>query len=212
MAFLSEFDFEVKHIKGKENRVADALSRRTHKVYEITMSQLESNLGSKIKASNIHDVEYENLLNKLLKDKVNLNGTKFKVDQKGLIWFKRRIYMPDVVDLKLFVLNEMHIPPYARHPSYQKMIRVLRKQFFWPNLKAYLVHYLSKCLECQQVKDEHQHPTGLLQPFPTPEWKWEVISLDFITFFPSTKKQHNSIMVVVDKLSKSARFIPVKST
>ena len=55
MAFLSEFDFEVKHIKGKENRVADALNRRTHEVYEITMSQLESDLLRKIKEANIHD-------------------------------------------------------------------------------------------------------------------------------------------------------------
>ena len=75
MAFLSEFDFEVKHIKGKENRVADALSRRTHEVYEITVSQLESDLVNRIKEACIHDAEYENLLNKLLKDEVNLNGT-----------------------------------------------------------------------------------------------------------------------------------------
>ena len=79
-----------------------------------------------------------------MKDEVNLNGTEFKVHQKGLIWFKRRIYMRDVVDLKLFVLNEMHIHPYARHPGYQKMITTLRKQLFWPNLKRDLVDYLSK--------------------------------------------------------------------
>ena len=65
--------------------------------------------------------------------------------------------MPSVVDLKLFILNEMHKPPYAGHPDYQKMITTPRKQFFWPNLKADLVDYLSKCLECQQVKAEHQH-------------------------------------------------------
>ena len=91
MAFLSEFDFEVKHIKGKENKVVDALIRRTHEVYEITMVQPEGDLLSSIKIAHIHDVEYGNLVNKLLKDEVNLNGTKFKVDQKGLIWFKRRI-------------------------------------------------------------------------------------------------------------------------
>ena len=92
------------------------------------------------------------------------------------------------------------------------MITTLRKHFFWTNLKAYLVDYLSQCLECQQVKDEHQHLAGLLQPLPIHEWKWEVISLDFITDFPLTKKQNDSIMVVVDKLNKSAHFIPVKST
>ena len=62
------------------------------------------------------------------------------------------------------------------------------------------------------MKVEHQHPIVLLQPLPIPEWKWEVIYLDFITGFPLTHKHHDSIMVVVDKLSKYAHFIPVKST
>ena len=148
----------------------------------------------------------------MLKYEVNLKGTEFKVDQKGLIWFKERIYMPNVAYLKLFVLNEIQIPPYAGNPSYQKMIKTLRKQFFWPRLKAYLVDYLSKCFECQQVKDEHQHPAGLLQHFAILEWKWGVLSLDFITNFPSIQKKHDLIMVLVDKLSKSANFIYVKST
>ena len=72
--------------------------------------------------------------------------------------------------------------------------------------------YLSKCLECQQIKLEHGHPVGLLQTLPVPKWKWEIVSLYFITGLPRTQKQHDSIMVFVDKLSKSAHFIPVKST
>ena len=76
----------------------------------------------------------------------------------------------------------------------------------------YIVEYISNCMKCKQVNVEHQHPTILLQPFPVPEWKWEVISMDFITGFPTTVRQHDSIMVVVDKLTKEARFIPVKST
>ena len=62
------------------------------------------------------------------------------------------------------------------------------------------------------MKVEHQHPPGLLQPLPIPEWKWEVIYLDFTTSFPLTQKQHDSIMVVVDKLSKYVHFIHVKSS
>jgi hypothetical protein len=79
-------------------------------------------------------------------------------------------------------------------------------------MKTEVVEYLARCLECQQVKVEHHHPTGLLQPIPIPEWKWEVINMDFITGLPKTKKQNDSIMVVVDKLTKVAHFIPVKST
>ena len=71
--------------------------------------------------------------------------------------------------------------------------------------------YILRCMKCQQVKVEHQHPAGLLQPLPVLEWKWEVISMDFITGLPMTWRQHDFIMVVVDKLTKVTHFIPVKS-
>jgi hypothetical protein len=79
-------------------------------------------------------------------------------------------------------------------------------------MKNETVEYLSKCLDCQQVKAKHQHLIGLLQPMPIPEWKWEIISIDFITGLPKTQRKNDSIMVVIDKLSKSTHFIPVKST
>jgi hypothetical protein len=67
-------------------------------------------------------------------------------------------------------------------------------------------------MECQKVKVEHKHPVGLLQPLPIPEWKWEVVTMDFITGFRRIGKQHDSIMVVVDKLTKATHFIPLKTT
>ena len=79
-------------------------------------------------------------------------------------------------------------------------------------MKRDMAEYILRCMKCQQVKVEPQHPAGLLQPLPVPEWKWEVISMDFITGLPMTWRQHDSIMVVVDKLTKAAHFIPVKST
>ena len=79
-------------------------------------------------------------------------------------------------------------------------------------MKGKTKEYLARCQDCQQVKAEHQHPTSLLQPLPVPEWKWETISLDFIIGLPKTQKQNDSIMVVIDKLSKFAHFIFVKST
>ena len=92
------------------------------------------------------------------------------------------------------------------------MIATARKQYFWRGMKKDMDEYISRCVKCQQVKVEHQHPAGLLQPLPIPEWKWEVISMDFITGFPMTMRQHDSIMVVVDKLTKATHFVPVKST
>ena len=92
------------------------------------------------------------------------------------------------------------------------MITILRKEYLWPNMKNGVAEYIARCIECQEVKVEHRHPAGLLQPLPIPNWKWEVISLDFITSLPKNQKQNDSIIVVVDKLSKQTHFIPIKTT
>ncbi len=79
-------------------------------------------------------------------------------------------------------------------------------------MKKDIANYIARCMECQRVKVEHRHPVGLLQPLLIPEWKWEVVTIDYITALPRTNRQHDSIMVVVEKLTKEAHFIPVKST
>ena len=108
-------------------------------------------------------------------------------------------------------MDEIHQAPYSGHPGYQKTIATARKQYFWPGMKKYNFEYISKYMKCQHVKVENQHLAILLHPFPLPEWKWEVISIDFIIGLPMTMRQHDSIMVVVEKLKKESHFIPVKS-
>ena len=106
----------------------------------------------------------------------------------------------------------MHNVPYAGHPGYQKKLAAVKKEYFWPGMKKDVAEYIAKCMECQRVKVEHKHPTGLLQPLPILEWKSEVVTIDFITKLPRSSSRHDSIMVVVDKLTKAAHFVPVKST
>ena len=79
-------------------------------------------------------------------------------------------------------------------------------------MKKDIAEYISQCMKCHPAKVEHRHPSGLLQPLPVPEWKQKVISMDFIIGFPMTMRQHDSIMVVVEKLTKASHFIPFKST
>jgi hypothetical protein len=79
-------------------------------------------------------------------------------------------------------------------------------------MKKEVADYIARCLECQKVKTEHRHSAGLLQALSIPEWKWEVTTMDFITKLPRTMKKHASITVVVDKLTKVAHFILVKTT
>jgi hypothetical protein len=105
----------------------------------------------------------------------------------------------------------MHNVPYARHPEYYKTILAVKRQYYWPSMKREIVDFFAKCLECQRVKDEHRHPVGLLQPLPFPEWKWEVVTLDFIMGLSRMSKKHDAIMVVVDKLTKDAHFIPMEN-
>ena len=77
----------------------------------------------------------------------------------------------------------------------------MKKLFFWVGMKRDVVHLISICLECQQVKADHHHLVGLLQPHDVPMSKWEVIYMDFIVGLPLTSHRHNSILVIVDKLT-----------
>ena len=79
-------------------------------------------------------------------------------------------------------------------------------------MKKDIGDYVAKCLVCQQVKAEHQRPSGLLHPLSIPEWKWEDISMDFIIGLPRVQKGYNALWVIVDRLTKSAHFIPVKDS
>jgi hypothetical protein len=126
--------------------------------------------------------------------------------------YKRRAHVPNSYGLKNMVLREMHNLPYVGHLGYQKTIATFKRQYFWPGMKKDAAEYIVRFLECQKEKDEHRNPIGFLQPFPTLKWKWEVVKIDFITKLPRTSRKHDSIMVVVDKLTKVSHFIPVKLT
>ena len=79
-------------------------------------------------------------------------------------------------------------------------------------MKKDVAEFVSKYLTCQQVKLEHQRPAGLLQPLPIPEWKWDMIAMDFVTGLPHTTGGFDSIWVIFDRLTKSAHFLPIKKT
>jgi len=92
------------------------------------------------------------------------------------------------------------------------MYRTLRGYYWWPGMKREIAEYVAKCLMCQQVKPERQRPGGLLKPLPVPEWKWEHITMDFLFGLPRTPSGYDGIWVIVDRLTKTARFLPVKVT
>jgi hypothetical protein len=181
MALLSEFDFEIKHIKGKENKVVDALSRSMKTIQLAAMSTCETNVRERVKNAQETYTFFQTVTSYLEQEPAGLKYEGYQMLYGGLLTYINRLYIPNCDNLKRFIMDELHKRLYTGHPGYQKMITDTRKQLYCPGLKKYIVEYLAKCIECQQVKSEHRHPTGLLQPLPILEWKWETISMDFIT-------------------------------
>jgi hypothetical protein len=136
----------------------------------------------------------------------------FSVDQKGVLWYNGRLCVPSIEELKKLILKEAHDTPYSIHLGGTKMYQDLKEQFWWHGMKREIAFYIAKCDVYQRVKAEHQRPAGLLQPLKVPMWKWEEVGMDFITGLPRSDKGHDSIWVVVDRLTKVAHFIPVKTT
>jgi hypothetical protein len=135
----------------------------------------------------------------------------FTMDNDGLMRYNYQIYVPPNDKLRSLILNEAHIVVYMAHPGVTKIRENLKPLFFWKRMKANIVNYVARCIECQQVKAEHRHLTRLLQPHAISKSKWEVISMDFIVGFPLTTRRNDSIFVVVDTLTKSAHFIPMRT-
>nr|GFB50396.1 reverse transcriptase domain-containing protein [Tanacetum cinerariifolium] len=90
------------------------------------------------------------------------------------------------------------------------MYQDLKKLYWWPNMKANIATYVSKCLTCVRVKAKHQRPSGLLVQPAIPEWKWDNIMMDFITKLPKSSQGFDTIWVIVDRLIKSAYFLPIR--
>ncbi|GJW36424.1 putative reverse transcriptase domain-containing protein [Tanacetum coccineum] len=109
-------------------------------------------------------------------------------------------------------MHESHKSKYSIHPGSDKIYQDLKKLYWWPNMKAIIVEYVDKCLTCSRVKAECQKPSGLLIQLEIPTWKWERITMYFITKLPKTSSVHDTIWVIVDRLTKSAHFIPTKAT
>ena len=99
-----------------------------------------------------------------------------------------RLCVPVSEDLRREILEEVHYAPYSMHPGSTKMYRTLRELYWWQGMKWDVAEFVSRCLTCQQVKAEHQRPAGTLQPLPIPIWKWEDISMDFLSRLPRTRQ------------------------
>ncbi|GJU93567.1 putative reverse transcriptase domain-containing protein [Tanacetum coccineum] len=144
----------------------------------------------------------------------NLHGIdkSFEIRPDGTRCIKNRSWLPLFGGLRDLIMHESHKSKYSIHPGSDKMYHDLKKLYWWPNMKAIIAEYVSKCLTCSRVKAECQKPSGLLVQPEIPMWKWERITMDFVTKLPKTLTEHDAIWVIVDRLTKSAHFIPIRAT
>ncbi|GJY36312.1 putative reverse transcriptase domain-containing protein [Tanacetum coccineum] len=129
-----------------------------------------------------------------------------------MLCLKNRSWIPCFGDLRVVIMHESHKSKYSIYPGSDKMYHYLKKLYWWPNMKAKITTYVSKCLTCAKVKAQHQKPSGLLVQPKIPQWKWEKITIDFVTKLPKTSTGQDTIWVIVDRLTKYAYFLPMKET
>ncbi|WMV40991.1 hypothetical protein MTR67_034376 [Solanum verrucosum] len=168
----------------------------------------ESSLVAEVKEKHNSDPIFLQLKGAVHHQRVDV----FSQGEDRVLRYQRRLGVPKVGELRQQILAETHNSRYYIHPGTTKMYSDLREDFRWNGRKRDIADFMAKCPNCQQVKVEHQKLGAMTQEINIPTWKWEVINIDFIIGLPRTHRQHDSIWVIVDRVTKSARFLVVKTT
>nr|GEZ70224.1 putative reverse transcriptase domain, ribonuclease H-like domain, aspartic peptidase domain protein [Tanacetum cinerariifolium] len=214
---------EIRQFLGKENVIASALSRKERepplRVRALVMT-IGLDLPRKIlnaqtearKLENIKKEDVEGMLVENSRDPEKVRTEKLEPCMDGTLCLNGRSWLPCYGDLRTVIIHESHKSKYYLHPSSDKMYKDMKKLYWWPNMKADIATYVSKCLTYAKVKAEHQRSSGLLVQPKIPEWKWDNITMDFVTKLPKSSQGYDTIWVIIDRLTKSAIFTPIKET
>ncbi|PNX96484.1 Ty3/gypsy retrotransposon protein [Trifolium pratense] len=197
------YDFSIEYKPGKENVAADALSR----VMTMAWSEPQYKLLHQIRAALKQDSTLLGIMQKCVQN--NATNSHYTVKDELLFW-KHRIVIPKNSELIKQVLYELHTSPIGGHAGMARTLARVKSQFYWPDMKTDIADYVQNCAICQKAKTTNTLPAGLLQPLPIPSQVWEDVAMDFITGLPSSQG-YTTILVVIDRLTKYAHFIPLKT-
>ena len=235
LEYLSDYDFFLCYHPRKSNIVADALSRKSRGTmtalfvqmwcmiedlaeYKLTFIEPQRRSGvyrlvaRPVLFERVRDLQEQDPLAQRVRSRLAQGETlsDWCVDADQYLLFGGGVYVPEAIREE--ILREFHNSTFAIHPGSTKMYRDLLRQYRWPGMKRDLARYVSRCTTCRQVKAEHRRPGGLLRPLDIPLWKWDHVTMDFVTALPRSPKGHDSIWVIVDRLTKSAHFLPIRMT
>jgi hypothetical protein len=208
---LLGYDFVIEYKRGKENRVADALSRQ----HDVSLVAEDFSLSlisfptpawiPELQASYQHDPQTSSILEALQN---GLSAPPGYSLQQGLLLYKGRLWIVKGSSFQFQLLDYIHANPSFGHSGFHKTVHRAKRDFYWKGMRKDIKKLVRECDICQVNKPETIHPAGLLQPLPIPSRPWADISMDFIEGLPPS---HGStvILVVVDRFSKYGHFLPL---
>ncbi|PNX76538.1 hypothetical protein L195_g032490, partial [Trifolium pratense] len=202
LAKLMGYDFEVKYKPGKENSVADALSRQMQ-YQAVTMIQCEAWEGLESEIQD--DDKLKKVVQDLIGEPLSHQGYQLK---GGRLYHEGRIVIPKNSPRIAWLLHEFHDTSAGGHSGYLRTYKKISGVVYWEGMRKCIKEYVEACEVCQRNKYQTLSPGGLLQPLPIPTQVWTDISMDFIGGLPKAQGV-DTIMVVVDRLTKYAHFLPI---
>ena len=261
--FLSDYNFELVHRPGKDNVVADALSRRAQDELDMGDRAMQNQcllpperFVSKVSSSDVINKEYfiktiyknnyvhgklidafydsyaqDDFYNEVVEwytmdpsetttlpsgsgklphfdeepDSQPEGRQGFYLDEKGVLFYLDKLYVPK--SQRVTVMSTRHDDMSAGHQGIKKTLDVVTRDFWWPKLTHDVEQYVKTCDVCQRTKVRRQTPPGLLRPLPVPSSRWSSVTMDFMTDLPPCQN-YDSIMVVVDRFTKMAHYVP----
>jgi hypothetical protein len=192
LELIKDYDLGINYHPSKANVVADALSKRSYlnmlatrellpEFYtefeklnlgwvsntEVIEMEVEATLEQDIRKGQHEDAKIQEIKEQIKEDK----APGFSIDDQGTLWYKKRICVPELKEIRESILREAHDSAYFIHPGSTKMYHDLKSRYWWYGMKRAIAEYVALCGNCHRVKAERQRPVGLLQPLKIPDWK-----------------------------------------
>jgi hypothetical protein len=229
--YLQQFELAISYREGKENVVADALSRRGDYHREAVAENEKEKLVStdkqriEFKLATISRIEDgdPSLISDLSEATKNDTALQpiladphqygYSITNDGILKNPQGlIVVPSDRVLRTKILREIHDAPTGGHRGIEKTLNKLSRFFWWSGMKEEVQQYIGSCIACQSNKSSNKATAGLLHPLPIPSQPWESVSMDFVGPLPVTSKGNDNIMVAVDRLTKMVHLIPCRIT